>query len=154
MPDSLRERLQAALGSVYELERELPGGGMSRVFVARDRVLGRQVVVKVLPPELAAGVNRERFEREIQLAARLQHPHIVPLLSAGEVPDESSRSVPSPFYTMPFIEGESLRAQLERRGPLPVREVVRILQDVLEALSYAHTRGVIHRDIKIGRAHV
>lgn len=148
MPDSLRERLQAALGSVYELERELPGGGMSRVFVARDRVLGRQVVVKVLPPELAAGVNRERFEREIQLAAQLQHPHIVPLLSAGEVPDESSRSVPSPFYTMPFIEGESLRAQLERRGPLPVREVVRILQDVLEALSYAHTRGVIHRDIK------
>lgn len=145
MSDSLRERLQAALGTAYELERELPGGGMSRVFVARDTMLGRQVV---LPPELAAGVNRERFEREIQLAAQLQHPHVVPLLSAGEVPAESSRGLPSPFYTMPFIEGESLRAQLERRGPLPVREVVRILQDVLEALSYAHMRGVVHRDIK------
>ncbi len=148
MSDSLRERLQAALGSAYELERELQGGGMSRVFVARDRILGRLVVVKVLPPDLAAGVNRERFEREIQLAAQLQHPHIVPLLSAGEVPEESGRSVPCPFYTMPFIDGESLRAELERRGPLPVRDVVRVLQDVLEALAHAHARGVIHRDIK------
>lgn len=148
MSDSLRERLQAALGTGYELERELTGGGMSRVFVARDRALGRQVVVKVLPPELAAGVNRERFEREIQLAAQLQHPHIVQLLSAGEVPEEPGRSVLCPYYTMPYIEGEALSAQLQRRGPLPVREVVRVLQDVLEALAYAHARGVIHRDIK------
>jgi serine/threonine-protein kinase len=108
------EHLQSALGPNYQLDRELAGGGMSRVFVAVDRVLGRKVVVKVLPPELAAGVNRERFRREIQVAARLQHPHIVPLLSAGEQ-DELL------WYTMPFIEGESLRAALERHKPFAAR---------------------------------
>src|SRR5690349_24903751 len=101
-PDPVGADLQDALGSAYELKRELTGGGMSRVFLATERALGRTVVVKVLPPDLAAGVNRERFRREIQLAARLQHPHIVPLLSAGE----ASGSL---WYTMPFIEGESLR---------------------------------------------
>ena len=88
------EHLQEALGTNYQLDRELTGGGMSRVFVAIDRLLGRKVVVKVLPPELAAGVNRERFRREIQVAAQLQHPHIVPLLSAGEEGDLL-------WYTMP-----------------------------------------------------
>ena len=102
------DHLQSALGANYQLDRELTGGGMSRVFVAVDRVLGRRVVVKVLPPELAAGVNRDRFRREIQVAAQLQHPHIVPLLSAGEQGDLL-------WYTMPFIEGESLRAALERK---------------------------------------
>jgi hypothetical protein len=135
------EHLQAALGAGYQLDRELTGGGMSRVFVAVDRVLGRNVVVKVLPPELAAGVNRERFRREIQVAAQLQHPHIVPLLSAGEQGDLL-------WYTMPFIEGESLRAALERGRRFTVREVVRILHDVVDALAFAHARGVIHRDIK------
>lgn len=97
---------------------------MSRAFVALDKPFGRHVVVKVLPPELAAGVNRERFRREIQVAAQLQHPHIVPLLSAGEQGDLL-------WYTMPYIEGESLRAALERKRQLTVREVVRILHDVV-----------------------
>ncbi|HSJ62293.1 MAG TPA: serine/threonine-protein kinase [Gemmatimonadaceae bacterium] len=141
--DPFRERLAAALAPAYELERELTGGGMSRVFVARERALARLVVVKVLPPDLAAGVNTERFRREIQLAAQLQHPHIVPLLSAGEHEELL-------YYTMPYIEGESLRTRVEREGALSVRDVVRILHDVVEALAYAHERGVIHRDIKPG----
>ncbi len=135
------EHLQAALAPNYQLDRELTGGGMSRVFVAIDRALGRKVVVKVLPPELAAGVNRERFRREIQVAAQLQHPHIVPLLSAGEQGDLL-------WYTMPYIEGESLRAALERKKAFTPREVIRILHDVIDALAFAHERGVIHRDIK------
>ena len=135
------DHLQEALGTNYQLDRELAGGGMSRVFVAIDRVLGRKVVVKVLPPELAAGVNRERFRREIQVAAQLQHPHIVPLLSAGEQGDLL-------WYTMPYIEGESLRAALERKRQFTPREVIRILHDVIDALAFAHARGVIHRDIK------
>ena len=143
MTDPFIDRLATALASRYELQRELLGGGMSRVFVANEIALGRAVVVKVLPPDLAAGVNAERFRREIQLAAQLQHPHIVPLLSAGLHEDLL-------YYTMPFIEGESLRHRIEREGPLSVRDVVRILHDVIEALAYAHERGVIHRDIKPG----
>jgi eukaryotic-like serine/threonine-protein kinase len=137
------EQLQAALGTGYQLDSELTGGGMSRVFVAVDRALGRRVVVKVLPPDLAAGVNRERFRREIQVAAQLQHPHIVPLLSAGEQGDLL-------WYTMPFIDGESLRAALERKQAFGVREVTRVMHDVVDALAFAHQRGVIHRDIKPG----
>ena len=139
--DEFRQRLQDALAPGYELERELGGGGMSRVFVATERALGRHVVVKVLSPELAAGVNAERFRREIQLAAQLHHPHIVPLLSAGEHGDLL-------YYTMPFIEGQSLRSALRERGRLPLREVVRMLHDVVDALAYAHARGIVHRDIK------
>ena len=135
------EQLQNALGPTYQLDNELTGGGMSRVFAAVDRSLGRRVVVKVLPPDLAAGVNRERFRREIQVAAQLQHPHIVPLLSAGEHGDLL-------WYTMPFIDGESLRAAIERKRTFSPREVVRILHDVVDALAFAHARGVIHRDIK------
>src|ERR1043166_7042836 len=135
------DHLQEALGPTYQLDNELTGGGMSRVFVAIDRSLGRRVVVKVLPPELAAGANRERFRREIQVAAQLQHPHIVPLLSAGEHGDLL-------WYTMPFIDGESLRAAIERKRPFTVREVTRILHDVVDALAHAHKRGVVHRDIK------
>jgi len=135
------EHLQDALGANYQLDRELTGGGMSRVFVAIDRILGRKVVVKVLPPELAAGVNRDRFRREIQVAAQLQHPHVVPLLSAGEQGDLL-------WYTMPYIDGESLRAALERKRTFSVREVMRILHDIVDALAFAHSHGVIHRDIK------
>jgi serine/threonine-protein kinase len=138
---SFAEQLQEALGTGIELERELLGGGMSRVFTAKDKALGRTIVVKVLPPDLAAGVNRERFRREIQLAAQLQHPHIVQLLSAGE-------SGELLWYTMPYIDGESLRAAVERKKPFTVKEVTRILHDVLDALGYAHKRGVVHRDIK------
>src|ERR1043166_1739648 len=114
---------------------------MSRVFEAVERALGRRGGVKVLPPELTAGVNRERFRREIQFAARLQHPHIVPLLTAGQVGDIL-------YFTMPFVEGETLRVELDRGGRLPAARVVAILQDVVDALAYAHSRGLVHRDIK------
>jgi eukaryotic-like serine/threonine-protein kinase len=117
---------------------------MSRVFVATDNALGRKVVVKVLPPELAAGVNHERFRREIQVAAQLQHPHIVPLLSSA---GEQGSLI---WYTMPYIHGQSLRDTLAKGERLAVRDVVRILHEVAEALEYAHGLGVIHRDIKPG----
>src|SRR2546421_4409455 len=138
---SLQDRLQAALGESYRLERELGGGGMSRVFLAEETRLGRRVVVKVLPPERAAGVSAERFEREIQLAAKLQHPHIVPLLTAGAKGDLL-------YYVMPHIAGESLRSRITHERALPVGETVRILRDVCDALAYAHGHGVVHRDVK------
>ena len=141
MSSDLQSRLQEALGDAYQIERELGGGGMSRVFVARERALGRLVVVKVLPPEMAASVNIERFRREIQLAASLQHPHIVPVHAAAQVDDLF-------YYTMPLVEGESLRSKLAREGGLPVGDAVRILIDVTEGLAYAHAHGVVHRDIK------
>src|SRR3989442_1310431 len=137
----LRDRLQSALGTAYRLDKELGGGGMSRVFLAEEVRLGRQVVVKVLPPEMAAGVNAERFEREIRLAAKLQHPHIVPLLSAGSQGDLL-------YYIMPRVEGESLRARLTHEHELPIGETVRILRDVTDALAYAHGHGIVHRDVK------
>src|SRR5215212_9901133 len=126
---ALREQLQDALGSDYRITRELGGGGMSRVYLACEESLQREVVVKVLPPELLAGVNAERFDREVLLAARLQHPHIVPVLSAGEMDGV-------PYYTMPFVDGASLRDRLAREGALPLGEAVSI------------QRGVVHRDIK------
>jgi serine/threonine protein kinase len=129
----LREQLQQSLGKAYTIERELGGGGMSRVFLADEVALGRRVVVKLLPAELMGGVSIGRFQREISLAARLQHPHLVPLLSAGEIDGQ-------PYYTMPFVEGESLRARLSH-GELPIPETISILRDVARALEYAHSRG-------------
>ncbi|MEX2152530.1 MAG: protein kinase [Gemmatimonadaceae bacterium] len=137
----MRLKLQSSLGAAYTLERELGGGGMSRVFVAEEAALGRQVVVKVLPSDLSAGVNVERFKREIQVSAKLQHPHIVPVLSTGEMDGV-------PYYTMPFVEGESLRARLIRVGALSITEGIGILRDVAKALAYAHDHRVVHRDIK------
>ena len=137
----LRATLERTLGHLYSFERELQGGAMSRVFVAMDRQLGREIVMKVLPPEVAAELSADRFRREIQLAAKLQHPHIVPLLSSGEVDG-------TPYFTMPFVEGESLRARLARVGELPIPDAVRILREVASAVSYAHKHGVVHRDIK------
>ena len=116
---------------------------MSRVFVAREHALNRTVVVKVLRPELAADVNRERFRREIILAAQLQHPLIVPVIAAGEHREQL-------WYTMPYIEGESLREEIRRGQPASARSAMRVLHDVLDALAYAHARGVVHRDIKPG----
>jgi len=137
----LRATLERTLGDSYTFEREIVGGGMSRVFVAVDRNLGRQIIVKVLSADVGAELSVDRFRREIHLAAKLQHPHIVPLLSAGEVNG-------APYFTMPFVEGESLRAKLSRVGELSIREAVRILREVASALSYAHRHGVVHRDIK------
>jgi len=137
----LRDQLQSALGSAYTLERELGGGGMSRVFVATETALGRRVVIKVLTPELAEGLSADRFAREIRLAAALQDPHIVPVLAAGVAGS-------LPYYTMPYVEGESLRARLLRGDHLPLGETVGILRDVAVALEYAHARGIVHRDIK------
>ncbi|MDQ3950208.1 MAG: serine/threonine protein kinase, partial [Gemmatimonadota bacterium] len=141
LPMDLRQQLQHTLGTTYALERELAGGGMSRVFVADERRLNRKVVIKVVSPELAAGVSGERFEREIQLAASLQQANIVPILAAGETDG-------LPFYTMPFVEGESLRRRLGADGQLPIPTVIGVLRDVAKALAYAHARGVVHRDIK------
>jgi len=139
--DTLPIRLQEALGRDYRIEGELGGGGMSRVFAAVEVELDRRVVIKVLPPETSADVSVERFRREIQVAAGLQHPHIVPLLSAGRAGDIV-------YYVMPLVAGESLRARIEREGPLPAAAVIAILREVADALAYAHRRGVVHRDIK------
>ena len=136
----LRQRVQESLSGTHTIERELGGGGMSRVFVANEHRLGRRVVVKVLAPELAAALSAERFEREIRLAASLQQANILPVISAGDMDGV-------PFYTMPFVEGESLRTRLAA-GPVPISQAVDILRDVAKALSYAHERGVVHRDIK------
>jgi serine/threonine-protein kinase len=132
--------LQTHFAATYVLERELGGGGMSRVFVARDERLDRRVVIKLLPPQVTATISADRFKREIMLAAALQHPNIVPVLSAGEFGT-------LPYFVMPFIDGESLRTRM-MRGPLSVRETVTILKDVVRALAFAHNRGIIHRDIK------
>ena len=137
----LRAQLQATLGDAYTLERELGGGGMSRVFVAEEARLGRRVVVKVLAPELTEGMSAERFEREIRLAARLQHPNIVPVLASGERGGLA-------YYTMPYVEGESLRERLAGQGRLPLDTAVSVLRDVARALEYAHGHGVVHRDVK------
>ena len=140
MTDDIRRRVQASLGAAFSIERELGGGGMSRTYVALERSLERRVVVKVLSPELAAGVSVERFKREILLAAQLQHPHVVPVLSSGDADG-------LPWFTMPYVEGESLRSRLSH-GPLATGEAVSILRDVARALAFAHSHGVVHRDIK------
>src|SRR5512133_2620519 len=137
----LRATLQDALSADYVLEEELPRGGMSRVFLAVERSLNRKVVLKVLDPELAATLSAERFKREIALAARLQHPHIVPLLHAGAVNGML-------FYSMPFVEGESLRELMLRERPMSLERVTQILDEVSGALDFAHEQGVVHRDIK------
>src|SRR3954466_14089349 len=116
----LRSRVQQSLSGAYTIERELGGGGMSRVFVADETRLGRKVVVKVLSPELAAGISAERFEREIRTAASLQQANIVPVLATGETDG-------LPYYTMPFVEGESLRARLAKLPTLSISDVIRIL---------------------------
>jgi len=138
-----RATLESKLGDTYIFERELGGGGMSRLFVALDRKLDRRVVFKFLPEQLAGDLNADRFRREIQLSARLQHPHIVPVLSSGEMEGV-------PFFVMPLIDGESLRQRIERAGELTIPESVRFLREIASALAYAHKSGVVHRDIKPG----
>ena len=140
MPDLLA-RLQAALADRYTIERELGCGGMATVYLAEDLKHHRQVAIKVLKPELAAALGPERFLREIELAARLTHPHILPLHDSGQAGGFL-------YYVMPYIEGESLRERLEREGPLPLDDALRITREVASALSDAHSHNVVHRDIK------
>ena len=138
--DDIRPRLEAALSGIYTFESELGGGGMSRTFLAREVALQRQVVVKVLAPELLAGISVERFRREVLLAAQLQHPHVVPVLTAGDIDG-------IPWFVMPYVDGDSLRRRLGR-GNVGIGEAIGILRDVARALAYAHARGIVHRDIK------
>src|SRR6185503_10100129 len=140
---SISDRLLSALGGSYTIERELTGGGMALVFMGEDHDLDRKVVIKILPPELAATVSAERFRREILTVARLQHPHIVPILKAGEVDG-------LPYFVMPYVDGESIDIRLRRVGTMGVRETVGIMKDVARALAFAHERNVVHRDIKPG----
>ena len=135
------ERLQRALGDRYAVERELGAGGMAMVYLAEDLRHHRKVALKILRPEIAATLGAGRFAREIEVAARLQHPNILPLLDSGEAEGFF-------FYVMPFVEGESLRDRLARGGELPIHDAVRILVEVADALSHAHAHGVVHRDIK------
>jgi len=139
--DGLLARVQLAMGNGYVVERELSGGGMSRVFLADELRLGRKVVVKVLREQMAPGLSAERFQHEIQLAAKLQHPHIVPVLSANAAEGLL-------YFTMPYVVGETLRHRLVRDGALPLNDAIAIWRDVLEALAHAHAAGVVHRDIK------
>ncbi|MFN2315896.1 MAG: protein kinase [Gemmatimonadales bacterium] len=138
---AMLDQLQSHLSGSYRIERELGGGGMSRVFLATDTSLERPVVIKVLTPLATGEVSAARFRREILVSSKLQHPLIVPLLAAGEAGDLL-------YYTMPYVEGESLRERVDREGALPLTDVVAILRDLLSALVYAHGRGIVHRDIK------
>src|SRR6476469_5121904 len=137
----LRAQLQEGLGASYVLERELGRGGMATVFLAQDLKHDRPVALKVLHPELAASLGPDRFLREIKLAARLNHPHILPLFDSGEAQGFL-------YYVMPYVEGESLRERLDREKQLPVEEAVHHARAIASALDYAHRQGIVHRDIK------
>ena len=139
-PDQLA-RLKAALAERYRLERELGHGGMATVYLAHDLKHDRPVALKVLRPEVAAALGSERFLREVRITARLNHPHILPLLDSGEAEGFV-------YYTMPSVEGESLRDRLAREKQLPLEDALRIGREVADALSYAHSHDVVHRDIK------
>lgn len=135
------DALQAAVGDAFRIERELGGGGMSRVFLATEVALGRQVVIKVVLPEAAGPAAMARFRREAEVTAQLQHPHILPVIGVRW-------DAELPWIITPFVAGETLRHRLERDGPLPVDEASRLLRELGSALGYAHARGVIHRDVK------
>lgn len=163
---SVRERLQRQLDGAYLISRELSGGGSASVFLANEIALDRPVVIKAISPELAAGVDVERFRREISFAARLQHPHLVPLLSAGTTADPlplpQTDDMPSastagtatsaarliPWFSMPYVQGQTLRERLIAGRMLPLPEVMRLLREIASALAYAHARNIVHRDIK------
>src|SRR5947199_2383931 len=138
---SVRESLSAALAGRYDIDRELGRGGMATVYVAEDRRHSRQVAIKVLRGDLTAAIGAERFVREITIAARLTHPHVLPLLDSGE-------AAGSLYYVMPYVRGETLRQRLEREGPLSVKDVLRLAREVGAGLDYAHREGFLHRDVK------
>jgi TolB-like protein len=138
---TIQERLQSRLADRYAVERELGKGGMATVFLARDIRHDREVAIKVLHPELSASIGAERFEREIKLSAKLQHPHILGLIDSGEADGLL-------YYVMPFVKGEALRDRLDREGQLPIEDAIQIALETADALGYAHEHGIIHRDIK------
>ena len=133
--------LTSALSDRYKIERELGAGGMATVYLAHDLKHDRDVAIKVLHPDLGAALGGDRFLSEIRTTARLQHPHILPLLDSGEADGLL-------YYVMPLVTGETLRARLEREKQLPIHDAVRIAREVASALDYAHRQNVIHRDIK------
>jgi serine/threonine protein kinase/Tfp pilus assembly protein PilF len=135
------ERLRNALAQTYSIDRELGRGGMATVFLAQDSKHDRVVALKVLHPDLAASLGPDRFLREIKLAARLNHPHILPLFDSGTADGML-------YYVMPYVEGESLRERIDRDGKLPIDEAVRLTQGIASALDYAHRQGIVHRDVK------
>jgi len=137
----LLERLGNALSTRYRLQRELGQGGMARVFLAHDLKYNRDVAIKVLRPDLAEEIGAARFLHEIQIAARLHHPHILPLYDSDQVDGLV-------YYVMPYIQGESLRQRLDRERQLPIADALQIAREVADALSYAHSCNVVHRDIK------
>jgi len=141
LPSDLLQRLTSALADRYRIERRLGGGGMATVFLAEDLRHHRLVAIKVLKPDVALAIGHARFLREIATVSSLEHPHILPLL-------ESEIADGLPIYVMPYVEGETLRARLDREGELPLEDVTRITSEVADALAYAHGRGVVHRDIK------
>jgi len=133
--------VSAALSGRYRIEREIGRGGMATVFLAEDEKHHRRVAVKVLQPDLSPALTSERFLREIEVAARLTHPHILPLHDSGEAAGLL-------YYVMPFIDGQTLRSRLENEGPLPIDETLRVVSEVADALDHAHRAGIVHRDIK------
>jgi DNA-binding SARP family transcriptional activator/tRNA A-37 threonylcarbamoyl transferase component Bud32 len=137
----LEKELQRLLGHAYDIKQELAAGGMSRVFLAEERALSRLVVIKVLPPDMAEMVSAERFAREVRIAAKLQQANIVPVLTAAVVGG-------LPYYTMPFVPGDSLRKALTETHGLPISRITSILRDLARALAFAHDQGFVHRDIK------
>ncbi|CAN5835264.1 hypothetical protein BH24GEM1_BH24GEM1_31160 [soil metagenome] len=140
------QRLAAALGERYALEREIGAGGMATVYLARDLRHGRNVAIKVVRPELSGPGGTARFLREIELAARLQHPHILPVFDSGTVDDGTGGQ--TPYFVMPFVDGETLRGRLSREKQLPVDDAISLAAEIADALAHAHAHGVVHRDIK------
>ncbi len=149
---TIPESLIAALADHYRIERELGRGGMAVVYLAEDLKHHRRVAIKVLKPELSAIVGSERFLREIEIAATLQHPHILPLFDSGQVtaghPERSEGPQSFLYYVMPFVEGESLRERLTRETRLPLDTALQIIREIGSALQYAHEHNVVHRDVK------
>ena len=141
MPDDTIERLTAALSDRYRVERQVGQGGMATVFLAEDVKHHRRVAIKVLRAELSATLGTERFLREIELAAKLQHPHIVPVYDSG-----TANGVL--YYVMPYVEGESLRDLMQREGRVPLARAAEIIREAASGLEYAHGHGIVHRDVK------
>jgi eukaryotic-like serine/threonine-protein kinase len=144
------DELREALAPQYAVERLIGVGGMARVYLATERHPYRRVAIKVMDPDLSTRLSRERFVREVEFSSRLSHPHIVPVLAAGECPFDTEGSAGGGlcYYVMPYVEGESLRQRLLREPPLPLDDALHVARDVADALSYAHRQGIIHRDIK------